>query len=390
MTTLVDAGLLADLRRFGAGDISACFSCGNCTAICPLSENDATFPRRIIRYAQLGMKEALLSSKELWTCYHCGECSETCPTQADPGEFMAAARRYAVASYDPTGLGRRLATSAPFTLGFMGLLVALMAAFMYSASHSPVGQTSLAFFEFVPAPLIHDLGIAVMALWALAAVAGLVRMVRHVFGGGDVPIPSLPRAIRAVCYAVVEESLGQARYRRECTEDAEAREDRPLYRRRWFVHGAIMWGFIGLLAATILDYLLELVGIKATGTPVPLWYPVRLLGTLAGLSLMYGTSVVFVRRFRATEPSYASSSVSDWSFLALLWVTGLTGFVIELALYLPDAPPWAYPVFLLHVAVAMTLVLSMPFGKFAHALYRPVALGAFRLRSLDADPGSPS
>ena len=44
----------------------------------------ATFPRRIIRYAQLGMKDALLSSKELWSCYQCGECAETCPTQADP------------------------------------------------------------------------------------------------------------------------------------------------------------------------------------------------------------------------------------------------------------------------------------------------------------------
>ena len=33
--------------------MSACFSCGNCTAICPLSENDATFPRRMIRYAQV-------------------------------------------------------------------------------------------------------------------------------------------------------------------------------------------------------------------------------------------------------------------------------------------------------------------------------------------------
>ena len=30
------------------------------------------------------------------------------PTEADPAEFMAAARRYAIASYDPTGLSRIL------------------------------------------------------------------------------------------------------------------------------------------------------------------------------------------------------------------------------------------------------------------------------------------
>ena len=89
----VDLGLYPDIRRFGAGDVSACFSCGTCTASCPLSQDDGTFPRRIIRYAQLGMKDALLSSKELWSCYQCGECAETCPTQADPSEFMAATRR---------------------------------------------------------------------------------------------------------------------------------------------------------------------------------------------------------------------------------------------------------------------------------------------------------
>ncbi len=105
--TLVDPCLMADIKRFGAADVSACFSCGTCTAICPLSDNDGTFPRRIIRYGQVGMKDALLSSKELWTCYHCGLCSESCPQQADPAEYMAAVRRYAIASYDRTRLAGR-------------------------------------------------------------------------------------------------------------------------------------------------------------------------------------------------------------------------------------------------------------------------------------------
>ena len=41
---------------------------------------------------------------------------------------------------------------------------------------------------------------------------------------------------------------------------------------------------------------------------------------------------------------------------------------------LPDAQPWGYWVFLVHVAIAMELVLFLPFTKFAHAMYRPVAL----------------
>ena len=110
MAVTVDPTLLPEIQRYGAFDVAACFNCGNCTAVCPLTDGDATFPRRIIRYAQVGMKAELLASKELWTCYYCGECSETCPRQAEPGEFMAAARRYAIASYDRTRLARTMYT----------------------------------------------------------------------------------------------------------------------------------------------------------------------------------------------------------------------------------------------------------------------------------------
>ena len=56
MTAIVDAGLLTDIKRYGAADVSACFSCGTCTATCPLVTDDATFPRRLIRYAQVGLQ----------------------------------------------------------------------------------------------------------------------------------------------------------------------------------------------------------------------------------------------------------------------------------------------------------------------------------------------
>ena len=135
-----------------------------------------------------------------------------------------------------------------------------------------------------------------------------------------------------------------------------------------------MWGFLGLLGATILDYGLELAGIKATGTPVPIWYPVRLLGTIAGLLLVYGVTMLIIDRFRGANRSVAHSTSADWTLLALLWVTGVTGFVLELALYLPEAPGWGYWVFLFHVAVAMELVLLAPFMKLAHAIYRPLGL----------------
>lgn len=394
MTALADLGLYPKLQEYGATDMSACFSCGNCTAICPLSENDATFPRRMIRYAQVGMKDALLSSKELWGCYHCGECSDSCPTQADPGEFMAAARRYAIASYDVTGLARFMYLRPVLGTIFALALAAFFALFMYTA-RGPMSTESLAIFEFIPAHLIHDLGIVVMVLVFLAGLVGVARMARWIgrregVGWGTVigSRAALARSSRALWSSLGRESLGQARYRAECEADAVSV---PLYRRRSFVHAMVMWGFLGLLAATILDYGLDILGIKATGTPVPIWYPVRLLGTVAGLMLVYGTTVMIVDRLRATRSSVARSAAADWTLLALLWITGVTGFVLELALYLPEPPTWGYWFFLFHVAVAMELVLLAPFMKLAHAVYRPVALFFLALarEPRDAAAGAP-
>ena len=381
--TRVEAGLLADLQRFGAGDVSACFSCGVCTATCPLSENDTTFPRRMIRYAQVGMRERLLSSKELWTCYACGECSESCPMQAEPAEFMAAARRYAIASYDHTRLARTMYT-APWLGTFIALaLAAFFALFMYTA-HGAQDGAALTLFGFIPSELIHNLGLAVFAVVFLAGLSGIVTMAWHLARSEDVTWRSLMggraalgRTWNALWSAIGVESLGQRRFRAECETSGEPV---PWYRRRWLIHAATMWGFLGLLAATLLDYGLELFGWKATGTPVPIWYPVRLLGTVAGIALIYGTTLLIVDRLRGANRALRHSTNADWTLLALLWVTGATGFAIELALYLPGAPRWGYWVFLFHVAVAMELVLLAPFMKFAHAVYRPVALFFFALR----------
>jgi len=149
VSVIVDHTLLPTLKQFGAFDIGACFNCGNCTAACPLSEGDTTFPRKIIRYAQVGMRENLLSSKELWTCYACGECSETCPRQAEPSEFMAAARRYAIGSYDRTGLARTMYTRPLLGTAIAVFLAAFFAIFMASGRGVQVSG-SLDLFGFVP------------------------------------------------------------------------------------------------------------------------------------------------------------------------------------------------------------------------------------------------
>ncbi|HEY8621815.1 MAG TPA: 4Fe-4S dicluster domain-containing protein [Dermatophilaceae bacterium] len=381
-TRLIDTELLSDLKRFGAADVSACFSCGTCTAICPLVDNDSTFPRRIIRYAQVGMRDELLSSKELWTCYQCGLCSDSCPTEADPSEFMAAARRYAIASYEPTGLARILYTRPVIGSLIAIVLAAFFAVFMY-ASHGPQDGSSLALFTFIPEGLIHWTGVAVMGVLALAGVFGITSMARRVarsegvslraMFGGRAPLSGTVKALSA---ALGVESLGQRRYRQDCKDDNPVE---PLYRRRWLIHALTVWGFLGLFSATILDWGLALIGVKETGTPIPLWYPSRLIGTIAGVALVYGVSMFMVNRVRKVNRAAQFTTASDWLLLVLLWITGATGFFIEVALYLPDAPAWGYWFFLFHVAVAMELMLLLPFTKFAHAMYRPVALFFYAL-----------
>jgi ferredoxin/nitrate reductase gamma subunit len=384
MATVVDIDLLGDLQKFGAADVSACFSCGNCTAICPLSDNDATFPRRVIRYAQVGLKDELLGSKELWTCYHCGLCSESCPTKADPGEFMATARRYAIASYEPTGLARVIYTR-PVLGTMIGVLVAaFFAMFMLTqADLGGIDAPTLALFSFVPGELVHWLGVGVMIAMALAGAWGLIRMITAVGRRDGVTWkdtvgsrPALRRTAAAVWDSLGVESLGQRRFRQDCHDDQAVE---PLWRRRWLVHALTIWGFLGLFGATLIDYGLELLGVKETGTAIPLWYPSRALGTVAGLSLMYGVTVFMLGRWKRWSSAQADSKSSDWMLLGLLWITGFTGFVIEVALYMGQPPAWGYWFFLLHVAVAMELMLLLPFTKFAHAMYRPVALFFYAL-----------
>lgn len=105
---IVNPDFVMTLKEFGAEKVTECFNCGNCTAICPLTSNEESFPRKIIRYVQLGLIDKIKSSLEPWLCYYCGECTNTCPRQASPGETMMAVRRYLITSYDWTGFSRWL------------------------------------------------------------------------------------------------------------------------------------------------------------------------------------------------------------------------------------------------------------------------------------------
>ena len=81
----------------GGENIKVCFSCGICTAGCPVSEIDPRYnPRRIIRMVILGMREEVLSSDLIWLCSLCYTCYARCPQNVKFTEVMGALRNIAV------------------------------------------------------------------------------------------------------------------------------------------------------------------------------------------------------------------------------------------------------------------------------------------------------
>ena len=95
---LVHPDFAEELELFGVDTTLECFNCGTCAAICPLIYEH--FPRKMIRYAQVGAKELILSqAQDLWRCLHCGMCTQTCPRQANPAELILGLRRFVVANW---------------------------------------------------------------------------------------------------------------------------------------------------------------------------------------------------------------------------------------------------------------------------------------------------
>ena len=81
----------------GGENIKVCFSCGLCTAGCPVSEIDENYnPRKIIHMVLLGMRQQVLSSDFIWLCSLCYTCYAHCPQNVNFTDVMRALRTMAV------------------------------------------------------------------------------------------------------------------------------------------------------------------------------------------------------------------------------------------------------------------------------------------------------
>ena len=81
----------------GGENLKLCFSCGICTAGCPVTEVEGEYnPRKLIRMILLGMKEEVLSSNLIWLCSLCYTCYARCPQNVKFTDIMGVLRDMAV------------------------------------------------------------------------------------------------------------------------------------------------------------------------------------------------------------------------------------------------------------------------------------------------------
>ena len=97
----------------------------------------------------------------------------------------------------------------------------------------------------------------------------------------------------------------------------------------------------------------------------------KLLGAVGGVSLLVGTVSLFKLHVqRAPQHGDAAQKPMDLGFIALLFLTSLTG----LALWLARGTPALAALLAIHLGVVMALFATLPYGKFAHGIFRTAAL----------------
>jgi ferredoxin len=373
--TTVRPHLASELQKLGATMLARCYNCGTCTAICPLSKEEREFPRMLIRYAILGLEDRLLSSPALWLCYYCGECSETCPRDADPGAFMMAARRYAIKKYS---WGRIASTfyDSPIMSAAALLATTLVAILGILLMKGPAVFSPVSLREFLSFETIHDVGLWLGAFVGLSVLGNLAVMAKHMRAGTWKAIlagKGIEIWLSTLMTSVTREALAEINYTK-CRN-----------KNRYFAHMALFWGFIGLAVSTTIDFILGLGSIPLY--PIPLQ---RVLGIASGIAFSCGVGYYLYKRIKKDEEHVKFSHFSDWMLLILMLLSGLTGLLLTMTLY-ANSSAAAYTLFALHLVVVFDLLVLAPFTKFAHAVYRPLAIwvneAAWTLKKLETTGG---
>lgn len=381
MSAQVNPELMEKLKSYNIDKAAACFNCGNCTAVCSLSTETVPFPRKMIRYLQLGLQDKLIQSPEPWLCYYCGDCTETCPRQADPGEAMMGLRRYLTSLYDWTGISRLFYTSKVFEIAAI-LVVAALVGLGFYYFHGPMLTDRVALNVFAPNHVIEILDLILLVVLSTFLLSNAYRMFRAVMGDpGQYPKMSVFSKQQAANQTL--NGIPISIYIREAKELIVQFFTQKQFnacgtqsqRKQWFIHLLIMTGYCTAFGLVV-------VGIRwfQRDEIYAIWHPVRLLGYYATFAILYGTTYAIMGRLEKRKTVYAHSHASDWMFLILLWLTTFTGILIHFTRLL-EWPLTTYYLYVIHLMIAVPmLVIEVPFAKWAHQLYRPLVLYLMKVK----------
>jgi len=379
---MATATLVRPDRRFvetvmarGGGDLKRCFQCATCSVVCDLAEGRRPFPRKEMHWAQWGLKDRLVADPDVWLCHQCGDCSARCPRGARPGDVLAAVREQAVRHYAvPRFLTSWASGAATLPLVLLLPVVLLAGALLARGPLErilPFGEEHGFYAEFFPHWLLIGFFGLFTGLAFLAAVVGVVRFWRAMRDadaaeGGYAPAVGLGASVwRTLRSVVTHERFGHCQAQRP----------------RRLAHLAAFYGFLALYVVTIwavLDlYVNPYVFGLASRYPFGLLHPMKVVANVGGVLLVVG-SVKAIADRRRRAPGTPASTGFDWVFVWLLLTVGVTGFATEVLRF--TATPAtavatvAYAVYLAHLVVVFQLLVYLPYSKFAHVLYRTVAM----------------
>jgi citrate/tricarballylate utilization protein len=313
-------------------------------------------------------------------CHDCRACFYAC-MYAPPHEFgvnipkaLAEVRERTYAQY---ALPRIVSDLARHNLWLLIATTLIGLAFFASiAALSPLGLFAApsrgpgAFYVVIPY-LAMMLPALVLSLYAIGVlVTGALAFAGDIGGARALIRPRWRPAL-----AAAGEALG-LRYLRGgtaggCTYPAERTSNARLV-----LHMLVFYGFLCAFAATVIAAILQDVFDQLP--PYPLLSAPVVLGSLGGSAIIIGATGLLYLKWRSDRaPADAATIRLDWIFLLSLDIVSLTGMLL-LALRDTAAMPI---VLVVHLATVLALYLSAPYGKFAHFVYRYMALVHNRIES---------
>lgn len=350
-----DAEFIQGVIAGGGGDLKKCYQCATCVSVCSLATEARPFPRKQVVQAQWGLKQQLIGDPAVWLCHNCGDCTSRCPRGARPGDILGAVRKQVIQALAvPRFMGRLVATPDALSVVLLGIPI-LVLALIATLPLRRDPAVPMEFAQLFPQARLEALFFTISGVVLLAFIAGSVRLLRALrAAGADGPI--LPALL-----PVLTEIITHRRFAK-CSAERD----------RYWGHLPVLVGFVGLAIIGTVVGVGSLLGLMHT--PLPLLSPLKIIANVCALVILVGVVMLVVSRFANPELRRASTYF-DWFFLLTLAAGVITGILSE-AFRLGQNETWMYTIYFLHLILIFALFLYAPYSKFAHFLYRTIAMAA--------------